>query len=889
MQTSSSSELIKNCLERVDRTHLNSDVVLIRYSGDWSGPDSVKANGKGDAGTTYKIAVGIGPLHIRQILSERDGSPIAILTDVVDKELGSDLKARIYRRKIQQVDPWDAVKSIFKASRIHLTRNSKVVVQGFLDMYALSPEHLVTPAPAGMLDESLIWREIFSMVGLTGTFIDTALLVQWCDKGGNLDKIPQPLLDYATEEIVKQAGPGSKLIAKLIETGNSHCVVPFGAACKLITLGNPSDAQLIAARTRLEGYVGGIQIENSEAEGLGNASIAYLDEIPQKEGSSRFRRIAQDVEAFLKEIRADEYSYLIPSIPTGWDQRLRNYAKTLTTALQQDSTATQSVATALSHLTVTGMSALQKQRFEKAQKSFYLLRWLCESAPKANQSNLNSSARTYRDEVSWVDRARFDLMGGDENPEVTGAFDLLEKKIQAKRDEFNTSFGTLVAQKTNAGRLEDGIVGIEDVLGKIVKPLLHSTDRILLVVLDGLSWDIMHRLIEELTERNWSPTRIASESEDTPLVGAMIPTITSWSRASLFAGEPFSGESSAEKSVFSQNSILSAETRPLGPILFHKAELTEGPRSPKLAAEVLNEIAKQERKLVAAVVNAIDDRLSGASQKHDDWSISSIRPLEALFHAARENDRTVILASDHGHVWHSSSAERGTNASAEFAGNRHRLASDPNIEGELEVSGPRVLKTQQGEKWKVATIENLYHGPPRNGYHGGITPQEFLAPLVVFRHRSFADFNEDAELTFAPPRWWSSGDYSNIQAPEIQPVPASTSPRPKATPIVADNQPAWLDELMSSEIFANQKALISARSLKEEELRKILSELHKSGYRTSIRRIMQIQNQPVSRAPGFLSHLCRLLNVEGYEVISFDLNADWVKLDLDLLKIQFDL
>jgi hypothetical protein len=46
---------------------------------------------------------------------------------------------------------------------------------------------------------------------------------------------------------------------------------------------------------------------------------------------------------------------------------------------------------------------------------------------------------------------------------------------------------------------------------------------------------------------------------------------------------------------------------------------------------------------------------------------------------------------------------------------------------------------------------------------------------------------------------------------------------------------------------------------------------------------------PVFRMGGFLSGLQRVLNLEGYQVLSVDKASDTVRLNLDLLKTQFDL
>src|SRR5262249_58147615 len=71
-----------------------------------------------------------------------------------------------------------------------------------------------------------------------------------------------------------------------------------------------------------------------------------------------------------------------------------------------------------------------------------------------------------------------------------------------------------------------------------------------------------------------------------------------------------------------------------------------------LSADVQQTVASDKHRVVGVVVNAIDDELSGAEQVRHAWGLEAIRPLGALLRAARDAGRVVILASDHGHVWH---------------------------------------------------------------------------------------------------------------------------------------------------------------------------------------------------------------------------------------------
>src|SRR5205807_9773009 len=128
--------------------------------------------------------------------------------------------------------------------------------------------------------------------------------------------------------------------------------------------------------------------------------------------------------------------------------------------------------------------------------------------------------------------------------------------------------------------------------------------------------------------------------------------VTQYSRATLFSGALTRGDSTVEKRTFEANTALKelcGKRHP--PILFHKAEVTEGSRG-VLSKDVNDAILATNNRIVGVVINAIDDRLSSAQQIRDNWTINRISPLGAMLKRARDSGRVVILASDHGHVWH---------------------------------------------------------------------------------------------------------------------------------------------------------------------------------------------------------------------------------------------
>src|SRR6185312_7765310 len=103
--------------------------------------------------------------------------------------------------------------------------------------------------------------------------------------------------------------------------------------------------------------------------------------------------------------------------------------------------------------------------------------------------------------------------------------------------------------------------------------------------------------------------------------------------------------------------------------------------------------------------NAIDDRLSSAQQIREDWTINRISPLGAVLKLARDSGRVVILASDHGHVWHRPEA----NLCQGDSGSRWRSHTGDIQKGEIAITGSRVREENGSRSVIVPWVETIYY------------------------------------------------------------------------------------------------------------------------------------------------------------------------------------
>src|SRR5262249_45678568 len=243
-----------------------------------------------------------------------------------------------------------------------------------------------------------------------------------------------------------------------------------------------------------------------------------------------------------------------------------------------------------------------------------------------------------------------------------------------------------------------------------------------------------------------------------------------------------------------------------------------------LSADVQQTVASDKHRVVGVVVNAVDDELSGAEQVRHVWNLEAIRPLGALLRAARDAGRVVVLASDHGHVWHRQSSAYHKAAEA---GERWRPAEgEPARPGELLVEGGRVRDGRDRPRVIVPWDEGLRYGTAKNGYHGGVTPQEMLAPLILLASASTLPPKGLVPCYVQPPAWWDEPaptvtpptdasvgraartgqpttlfGFKEPTEPTSEPaVPPAVPPSPGLAPI--------FQVLLRSEIYGAQKQLV---------------------------------------------------------------------------------
>jgi hypothetical protein len=330
--------------------------------------------------------------------------------------------------------------------------------------------------------------------------------------------------------------------------------------------------------------------------------------------------------------------------------------------------------------------------------------------------------------------------------------------------------------------------------------------------------------------------------------------------------------------------------------LFHKVALQEAADA-GLAANVREAIASPQKRVVGVVVNAVDDHLLKGEQLDLRWTHDEIKILPSLMYEARSARRVVVLLSDHGHLLESQTEQRPGEG-----GERWRPDDGQPAEGELAVQGPRVL-LGEGHRLIAPWNERTRYGAKKNGYHGGLTPQEMLISIAVLASAEVRvpGWSETPDPTLD---WWEEGTHST---PARETMPAVEPPRkppenlwelaeqaaskdePSALEPVAPPRPGWVTALLASPLFEEQKRLGGRTVPADEVFSRLLAALDAAGGKMTATALGRRIDMPLFRLRGLLAVVQRVLNVEGYAVVGRDDSSDTIELNRDLLLRQFDL
>jgi hypothetical protein len=843
--------------------------------------------------------------QIREALltAEEKNDKILLLTHLQQGDLGQDVVARLARSRLFPFNHVASLCSLFKAKELDRSICEPGIAHALLEY---SPRDGYPPVSAGVLDAGTVWnavcRHVFEMGDREP---DLVTLLLWATE----DSGPQRYVN-ATDEVKSslrirlhsRLGEVADSILQIVDSGAGKDAVALAVACQVV-FGRDGQDIHEAAAVRLEKYHCDRPISKSVGRLLGDLATDAILDLDRRDDPRSAQVHLERADKLLELLGCGEYSFRNQLSRGSYEQRIRHFGQKLQKAIASLNEG--SIADCERHQETIAEHRIGKQRRNSGQvtrteMAVRLVRWL--NSEKPNAGSFGEQSVAYVKELAFADWARESICRGENLTELSNAYLALNKAVSQRQRDFAKEFAEGLADWCSGGSTGIGVFGVEHVLEHIVSKVIAQKNRVLMIVLDGMSWAVCHELMEDVRQDHWFESTLDDAGRIPAPIIATVPSETRFSRTTLLSGELTDGNASTESRNFKQNAALNCVShRGKPPVLFHKSEITDGARGP-VSEALSNAILDDKQNVVGVVINAVDDRLANAQQIVDRWTIDRINPLGALLRLARDSGRVVILASDHGHVWHQADAAH----EPDTEGSRWRQAEGDPIDGETVIGGDRVIPA---DRLIVPWSEAIHYKRKQHGYHGGATPQEMVCPLVILTDKS-SGYSGLVECAYSKPEWWSRAPLASPV--EVEPVVQVTVPSrppvlfdkleltPEAAPSVKstasakiDARPAaavdWIQQLLNSPAFKDQKAKVRRHPLADDTVRSCLEALAANGEIMTPVAFANAARIPVARLDGVMSILQRLLNVDGYEIITMDRTENRVELRVAKLRRQFDI
>ncbi|MBZ4322107.1 BREX-2 system phosphatase PglZ [Streptomyces huiliensis] len=933
-------------------------VLLLRAAPIWDGPAVQRTAG----GLQARVAAAPSVLAVHeQILGHLDAAVppdpkvLVVLTDVEDTDLDPGLLARVYGGRIRSVDNWEVVQEAFDARGLDgRLRSETWAAEALLDAAAnrgwpslgkglLSRDEALTRLARRRLRLDRHHKDALGGPAAhdDGDRIDPVALFRWTLIPGGPDLLrdlrgPERagLARFLAEP--EQGGSTGRIVTALVEAEHGADAAAYAVVCAALWGHAEADHDLYRARGRAERWLG----DQPPAQGdeldrlltsFGRNGEAYVHGLVDRGEHRLADPVLSRAAQLVAQFGAQTAAAASPLLAAGLDARFTAAGRALADGGTEAVTAT--VTALVKHALAS--DGATRARIKRVRMAARLQRWLTSRSAPDIASVADGIARQMH-ELGWVDRALEHLdAGGDADDVLADAYSRIGAQVRAKRRELDRAFSERLAGWTADGTAPGAMLTVESFLDRVVAPIVACPGRrVLLLLVDGMSAAIAAELGEEL-HGHWSefdPLQDAAGAPARRAVAAALPTLTAVSRTSLFAGTLMMGDQSDEKRLFPLHSCWNGAPA----AVFHKDDLRSPDTGSPFSTALADALADGHTH-VAVVLNTVDDRLAKEQKLGDGtWEAKEIGGLEPLLRAARANDMTVLLTSDHGHVIERRSS-RVDVTGATIGSARHRSPGGPITAAEIELSGPRVVWPEPGSKIIALRDHDTRYTSLKAGYHGGATLAEFAIPLLALLPFGAEPPTGWRELGDPAPSWWAENPQDSAAADtggtkaDAGALPDTSVARPRrkqttkaaslviegaislfgedevapsapqepTSPVVEpaavsasapaeDAATALVERLMATELYQAQLDLLARRSLLGKAAPKALAALVEAGT-LPMTALAERAGQPASRARGFATTLAQLLNYDGAQILEILPDNRTLRLHRTQLIEQFEL
>lgn len=854
---------------------------------------------------------------------------LVLLTEASPADLGPGLLAHVDGGRIRSVDVWESVLGQFQATQLAtpLVRSPRAreIAEGLLKS---TPRGGQWPAASGgvLTREHAVDSVIDATLEIEVDGLDDITVLAWTFEPETPARVEalrravgDALTDACLDRLAEAFGPARAVVRPLLGSSLIGDTAALGVAVGVLTdeASMPPEQRVEArvARARLEHHWGAAR---PDAEAMRAFGATTHDAMTRLLAATAVRRHGAEraldrADAVLRAEGAAEFAVRSDLLPSAHGLRAQALGRALS-ALSAGGTLAE-VETAWAAVSAHVLTARFRADNEALGAAVQLARWLAgppaveadRPAPEPG-AELARHARAHLDEGGWVDAAINSASGGvDSAVAARGVEDAVHRAV-ARRNAEARRFALALSAATSAGLTAFGTAGervlpIEGVLEEVVAPVLRGAgDRgVLFVLLDGMSAASATTIVDDAINRlGWQESAVPGGALPAQRSGAIaaLPTLTTISRASLFAGRVTSGDQAVERSGFESFADRSLKRAAR---LFHKGAVDRARRGWALASDVAAAIADVSGiPLVGVVLNTIDDALDRSDPGGATWTAESVKHLEPLLRAAEHAGRTVILTGDHGHIVELRDG-RHLRPATPTSSNRSRAGGPlASPEDEVLVEGPRVVTSDQ--RAVLAVTDGVRYEALKAGYHGGGHPAEVVVPVVVLQP---AAVEVDGSLLLPPqePRWWTR-PVIDAHVPVQQAPAPSTGTRARRSSMLEEG-PSLFDlapqdapaaatglslgaAVIASEVFRRQLDLNPRFTVRRAGVARLIDEFAAApDSRLPAVAAAQALGVPKPRLRGAQAQVQQLLNVEGYPVLRSDSDGHTLVLDADLLCEQF--
>lgn len=874
--------------------HAGSErLLLLRAAPEWRGPEEFTVDsGDGPAVATVRGCATV--LAVLDALASTDPateqasgarpSYLVVLTPCEDDELGRSVLAQALGNEVRSVNRWDLVAEAFGARKLDPRLNGKGyrwLAEALLDAQPGTTGWRRLSGPVLQLDTAM-QRLASVRFGREGESLDAAALLEWSRDPIQVTRF----LSLRAEEragltawLEESVGPVARVMFQLLGQNQAADAVAFGlAAAELYAPGAKRRQVVVEARIRAEmRFLGGNAPPEANlrsfAEAAESLTLRWSDNGHALDAHAACARAEQ----ILAELHAGELAGGSRVLEAGLDARLSTLAEEIAAALPLPRAADlPPVEEGLDRLREHRRPGDRAAEVEAAVAAVRLVRWLIadEPTPATVADGASRQVRSW----GWADRATALIWNPDTArvPRAQAAYAMLYDAVRERRAAVDRAFAERLAEWSTVAGDTERLLLAENLLDRIARPVAERAAP-MIVVVDGMSTAVACELAQEITAgRTWHEVGRGADGREPAL--ATLPSTTRFSRTSLLCGTLKDGGQQEERAGFA------VFWRGRRSTLFHKAGLSAGAGA-RLHPDVETAI-KETTTVVGVVLNTIDERLRDDGQVSDQtWRVADVDYLPELMRAAAAAGRPVILTSDHGHVLdHGDDIHRATGETA-----RYRTGTPG--EGELAFRGPRVLLP--GGTVTMPWDERIRYLPRKAGYHGGASTAEMVIPVLVFvpspslRPKGWA-LHENPSLHEPP--WWSSSPKIRTVTPAKKPRKIVKRPEARENVLFGTEEiaaePGLGAPVVASEIFAGQRSFVR-KAPDDTVVAALIDGLVRAGGKLPLQAAADLIGQPAFRMPGYLVQIGRLLNLDGYQIISTGDGGRTVELNIELLRTQF--